>query len=773
MVVLVCTASLVWAAATVDVVFERIVVDPAGPRAPWAKTHGDIDGDGLPDIVVGGHAGELSLVQRVLRKLGIDTERPRGELVWYRNPTWERHVITTAYPIRTDIEAADLDGDGRQDLVITTDDGLFWLKNPKWTPQQVSERKFHDIEIVDIDGDGRLDIVARNQSLFDYEDGDEILLFRQTAAGDWAARTLSVPHGEGLAVADINQDGLPDIVLGEVWLENPGSVEAAWPTHRYSGDWTWPDVVVQVADVDGDGRPDIVLTPSEPVGERYRLSWFRSPADPTGRWQEHVIDADVETILHALAVEDFDGDGRPDVLTAEMNQGEDPDEVRLYRNPGRSGAWPVKVLAEDGLHNLRAVDIDGDFDIDFFGTNWQREDFRGDYDVRLWLNTTASDPAWTRIVVDDARPGQALFVFAADLDGDGTTEIITGGWIYQQTGDGPHEWVRRPVGSPAENVVAVHDFDGDGAVDLLASGWRGYGHRPSLLERSLYKLGLTSVDPWTKGNEFVWARNDGRGGFEVLTGLPPGSGDFLQGAAVMEDRGQTSVVLSWHQPGTPLESIRVPHPLSAPSELTVLGHTSQNEEVQAGDVDGDGDVDLVLGTIWLENQGNGRWQEHPLAATAGKPDRVRLVDMNGDGKLDVVVGFEAISSPGRLVWYEQPAVPTALWVEHPVAEVIGPMSLGVGDIDGDGDLDLVVGEHNLAHPANARLLWFENLAGDALAWRGHLIHRGDEHHNGALLVDVDNDGDLDIVSIGWGHDDVLVYLNPGAEKRDDMVTFDP
>jgi hypothetical protein len=87
------------------------------------------------------------------------------------------------------------------------------------------------------------------------------------------------------------------------------------------------------------------------------------------------------------------------------------------------------------------------------------------------------------------------------------------------------------------------------------------------------------------------------------------------------------------------------------------------------------------------------------------------------------------------------------------------MSLDVVDIDGDGDLDIVVGEHNLKNPTTARLVVFENFDGRGGQWRERVIYTGDEHHDGALAVDLDADGDLDIVSIGWGHGKVLWYEN--------------
>lgn len=83
------------------------------------------------------------------------------------------------------------------------------------------------------------------------------------------------------------------------------------------------------------------------------------------------------------------------------------------------------------------------------------------------------------------------------------------------------------------------------------------------------------------------------------------------------------------------------------------------------------------------------------------------------------------------------------------------------DIDGDGDrdLDVVVGEHQLEHPETAKVYWFENRDGAGLQWQSHLVAVGDEHHDGTQAIDLDRDGDLDLISIGWGHDRVLIYEN--------------
>lgn len=224
--------------------------------------------------------------------------------------------------------------------------------------------------------------------------------------------------------------------------------------------------------------------------------------------------------------------------------------------------------------------------------------------------------------------------------------------------------------------------------------------------------------------------------------------------------GPLEVALSWHNGGDGIHKLRVPaRPSRSVWTFSTLTTTTQREQLSSGDIDRDRDVDLLLGTQWLRNDGS-TWAQRTLYSTKDRPDRNRLANINRDGRLDAVVGYEAISTVGTLAWYEQLATGTAEWREHVIAaNVIGPMSLGVADMDADGDRDVVVGEHNLANPAAARLFVFENVDSRGSSWARHLIYTGDKHHDGALVADMDGDGDLDILSIGWGHGKVLLYEN--------------
>jgi hypothetical protein len=331
-----------------------------------------------------------------------------------------------------------------------------------------------------------------------------------------------------------------------------------------------------------------------------------------------------------------------------------------------------------------------------------------------------------------------------DLDNDGDLDYLTSNkstnesfWFENRGEDG---WARHFVGKSSV-------YDGGIAWDVNGDGWLDY----TVGSTVLINPGNPKYHHWTilddvldneRSHDHVPADIDGDGSPELVT--------------VSDSEG-----INWFDvPDDPTERWPKHQVVPSTEAFETHGGVAPNG---VGDVDGDGDNDIVAINSWWENvDGSGTsWERHQnldfgQAGNWGYAVRTWLEDFDGDGDLDVVMS-ECDVEDGRVALFLNEDGEGGRWDRHVLKEQGGQHdfhTLAVGDVDADGDLDVIVGGANLG-AAPYETLVFENLSGAEGngvpdQWKEHVICVGHENHEG-VIGDIDGDGDLDMMAKEFDH----------------------
>jgi VCBS repeat protein len=538
----------------------------------------------------------------------------------------------------------------------------------------------------------------------------------------------------------------------------------------------------QLIDIDGDGDLDLFI---QEYGRE--IMFFENV---TGRfvWRtDRFHDLDVGE-WNRFA--DADGDGDFDVFAEQPFS-----QIRYIRNVGTRTA-PRFVAAVDTLRDAAGTAIYAErqniAQIADLDCNGRLDLLLGRVDGTITrYESIGLDPAGAprfRFVTDRFQDIQIIgppglhganTMAVVDVDGDGDQDILWGDffeagilWLRNdRTCDAPeiHEHVPFPTNEPLRtsgyNAPTAADLDGDGDLDLLV-GVLGGAFNPVLSNRdNLYFLEQTRPGVYqVRTTRFLSSLDLGSETVPALADLDgDGDLDLVVGTKIeTSDQGRGTLYL--------LENTGSPRGAAFRLKSEIALNAGYHLAPAFGDLDADGDLDLVLGVyrdalLYYENTGTRTSSRFTLADTAlvrltrGSTASPALADLDADGDLDLLVG----EAQGTVNFYRNdgtPGAPRFVLVsdEYEGIDVGRRSAPRPVDLDGDGDLDLLIGSE--AGPAGV----FRNV-GSRQAPRFQADSTLSVHlppFSAPAVADLDGDGVLDVLSGGAGGG---LVLSRGVPRR--------
>ncbi|PSQ83104.1 MAG: hypothetical protein BRD30_13315, partial [Bacteroidetes bacterium QH_2_63_10] len=639
----------------------------------------------------------------------------------------------------------DIDGDGAPDLVIAGLDGslepstTLYENDGDGTFSAVGDAGLPDVnpagaglDVADVDDDGDLDLILTGE---DENNNDIATLYENQGDGSFVEAGESLKGIGSARFADVNGDGAPDLLISGF---TDGKEYEVATLYENDGEGSFSEVDAGIEDVDGrsgfadfdlDGDLDLVITENHVYGVESGTTLYKND----GQGNFSVLESNVSGVSGgSLSIGDVDGDNDPDLLLT----GKDPffdASTRLYVN--RTNQEPPNRAPQLG----RSLSLGATAAGLSASTTVEIGDPDGDA-VSLSLTQDGSDAGAS---FSDEGGGFGAFAFSPNRNDAGTEVPFT---VEASDGDGETASFSFSVSVPSVFAAAdaglmplnysssdFGDVDGNGTQELVVTG-----RDSSNTERALlYEY-------------------DGRGGYAPMEagfeGVEDGSSDF----ADIDNDGDLDLLVTGgddlSNPTATLYENDGDGNFSEPS--TDIDGVQSGTDAAFGDVDDDGDLDLVVignddnldptATLYL-NDGTGSFSKAGESLEAVANGAAKFEDVDDDGDLDLLLVGEGSSGDVATI-YENDG--TGAFSDMGASlDGAERSSAAFGDVEGDGDSDLVIAGRVSFNPS---ISLYTN-DGDG-TFTEHSIGAAPLDRAAVEFGDVDDDGDLDLLAAGENED---------------------
>lgn len=546
----------------------------------------------------------------------------------------------------------------------------------------------------------------------------------------WIAGGEYVPHNlRDIASMDVDMDGDNDIIwsnqLKTYWQDNRGTDFI----HPQSFD-PWGPHRLFIEDLNQDGLQDIVGANDNQGGASTGIFWWKNLGD--GSYSRQMIS---HTAVRDLVVVDYDQDNDLDIISISNNGM----CIFKHENNGSSVFTDDSLyIPSEELYSIDCGDRDGDGDIEIL-TSWRGLGFESN--VVAWLERDNSGSFQTHLLDDDYNKHNAYWshVAVSDLEGDGDIDIISssvyGTRIYVNNGVG--EFTKENVSSYHLGQIHPRDLEGDGDVDILGSN-----------------AGGTSIIVYLNNgnNTFTDASFSISNLAGTVSRTYPTDYDADGDVDIVAALGSDAKIV-WFENDVQGNTFK-PH---------VSTNTVNNlRSASPIDFDGDNDPDLVYisssynssGMCWYENNGSSNFRAHQINTPADGLTSLFTVDLDEDGDVDLITGSERDQS---VFWYQNNLGQiTSL---DTIANSAGDVrQVHAEDFDSDGDLDIL----SVSFQYYQQLIIHENLG--FATFTPHVITTDIYGLHLSRTVDLDQDGNPDIVALLPNNNSIVLFKNLGAMR---------